>query len=127
MAEDLARLDELFVKHLRLFSKRPLPFGLEVHAGWTDLLDTLLSRIETILDDIPDASFEILQVKEKFGTLRFYYQIDNASDTATAAIRQAVEATATASRFCCERCGASGQLDSKNGWMRVRCRTCDDD
>ncbi|SHI52140.1 hypothetical protein [Pollutimonas bauzanensis] len=127
MAEDLARLDELFVKHLRLFSKRPLPFGLEVHAGWTDLLDTLLSRIETILDDIPDASFEILQVKEKFGTLRFYYQIDNASDTATAAIRQAVEATAAASSFCCERCGASGQLDSKNGWMRVRCRTCDDD
>ena len=55
------------------------------------------------------------QVKEKFGTLRFY---TNATDDY---IRGAISMAEAMSLTTCEECGNPGQSNS-TGWLRVRCK-----
>jgi len=59
------------------------------------------------------------QVKEKFGTLRFYYDGGDVGD----GYFRGVEAMAEAmSSVTCEECGAPGQLRG-GGWIRCLCDT----
>jgi len=56
----------------------------------------------------------VSQVKEKFGTLRFYY------DGGDEYIRGAVDLAESMTGATCEECGAPGKVSDK-GWIRVRC------
>ncbi len=58
----------------------------------------------------------VVQVKEKFGTLRFYY---NGGDTYIDAMVSFAEAM---SACTCERCGAPGVIRG-GGWVRTLCDT----
>jgi hypothetical protein len=65
---------------------------------------------------VPDAVEQVvaLQVKEKYGTLRFYC---HGGDDYTQGVLDMAE---TLSSMTCERCGAPGQLRD-GGWMRTLC------
>ncbi len=63
----------------------------------------------------PDTGFRVDQVKEKFGTLRFYCSTD---DT----IRRYVGFAESLSAVTCEQCGAYGKTESVGGWMSTRCK-----
>ena len=69
-------------------------------------------------DSVPDAMqpVTILQVKEKFGTLRFYYQGGDQF------VRGAVWVTEGMSAHVCETCGAPGSRGG-TGWIRTLCPT----
>jgi hypothetical protein len=43
--------------------------------GWFIIIHHLMIKINDLLDDYDD--FEVVQVKEKFGGLRFYYRLEN--------------------------------------------------
>lgn len=60
------------------------------------------------------------QVKEKFGTLRFYY---HGGDEYTQAI---VDFAASLSCYTCEDCGAMDETVGRNsrGWIRTTCEKC---
>jgi hypothetical protein len=64
---------------------------------------------------------EACQVKEKFGTLRFY--VDTASDVDDEACRLISEAEAESARTC-EECGAPGKSTAKNFWYKTLCDKC---
>ena len=55
-----------------------------------------------------------VQVKEKFGTLRFYY---DGGDHVTQGIVMMAESL---SAVTCEQCGAPGQPDTR-GWVKTLC------
>lgn len=59
------------------------------------------------------------QVKEKFGTLRFYMTAHNPG------ITEAIRAAEAASAITCEDCGDPG-TPRQNGWLRTLCDTCND-
>lgn len=80
--------------------------------GWFKILWDLSKELSK-LDPIPRA----LQVKEKFGTLRFYY--DNGSDEAHTLVHEAELKSA----LTCETCGAAGNLRG-TGWLRTECDEC---
>jgi hypothetical protein len=62
----------------------------------------------------------VLQIKEKCGTLRFYWSGD-LSDAAKAKVKEAI-ALATARSTCtCEICGAEGWLHNRGGWFATAC------
>jgi ribosomal protein L40E len=67
--------------------------------------------------DVP----RVLQVKEKFGTLRFCARVP---DILLNHWRREVEAAEERSAEVCERCGAPGQL-LREGWRRTRCEKCE--
>ena len=91
----------------------------DVGQGWQSLID-ILDRQLTILD--PD--YKILQVKEKFGGLRYYI---NTSDDCTNTDRMyaIIDTIESLSFRICEDCGRPGE-ERKNGWIRTLCDECEE-
>jgi hypothetical protein len=84
-------------------------FGFETGDGWLELLKECFSRLVSLGEEC-----EILEVKEKFGTLRIYA---NASQEANTIIEE-YEAR---SEQICEECGQPGTLRKQTGWYRTTC------
>lgn len=87
---------------------------LECGPGWTDLLDasfTWLHQIAATREWAPT------QIKEKFGTLRFYWYGDlpDLGD-------QIISAAEHISAHICELCGAPSHIRKDSGWWSTRCR-----
>lgn len=124
MSEKRVRLDVLPTLYPRLFPTGPLPWGFEHGDGWCNLIETLCARLDTILQAEPCASIRMKQVKEKFGGLRFYYELHDASDEMVNGIRQAVNLAAAASKHICERCASPASVDKKASWLSALCDRC---
>ncbi|MCI0349915.1 MAG: hypothetical protein L0Z53_10860 [Acidobacteriales bacterium] len=80
---------------------------IECGEGWASLYLPLIERCRA--DGV-----SVLQIKEKFGGLRFY--VGPASDELYAAIDMAEAASLT----MCEECGASGKRRG-GSWIRTLC------
>jgi len=83
----------------------------KTEAPWTqEDVDAARNKLSAIQNSLP----QIQQVKEKFGTLRFYV---NGSDDVTTALVGMAESLST---ITCEDCGNRGTL--RHGrWLRVLC------
>ena len=80
----------------------------ECDAGWHDLLDRLCVRIRAAL--LADGGpFKFSQIKEKYGTLRVYWdgKIAPATD---AQIEEAIALAEARSAVTCEVCAEEGRL-----------------
>lgn len=90
-------------------------FGFECGAGWLGILETLCERLSEARTQDNIERFRILQIKEKFGTLRVYHSSTNPT------ICKHVHCAEEMSSTVCEVCGASGRLIFNGGWQRTRC------
>lgn len=91
-------------------------FGFECGDGWYDLLYELFEKIETHFKTQPPEvvdAFSVQQIKEKYGTLRFYCSGD---DVVEGFIREAEDK----SEVTCEACGKPGKI-RPGGWISVQC------
>jgi hypothetical protein len=94
-----------------------MPFGFEHGDGWFGIVWRLCEQLEPAvkrLEEETGRKFEVFQVKEKFGGLRFY--CDCSTDEIDALIRAAEEE----STRTCDVCGRQGTTRG-GGWMRTRC------
>lgn len=95
---------------------------LSVDAGWYPLViatDRQLTRL--------DAHYRVLQIKEKFGTLRYYswLSIDDAGSDLFDDMYAITDDAERASARICERCGAPGILHrSRRIRVKTLCNTC---
>ncbi len=80
--------------------------------GWYDLIFRLSEKLEVAITGLPECYAD--QVKEKFGTLRFY--MSSSTDEMEAWIDEAEAESAVT----CEECGAPGKLRGK-GWLYTAC------
>lgn len=87
-------------------------WGFTHSDGWFKIIWQLSLALESV-----DSEIVATQVKEKFGTLRFYTNKWN--EDANEYIRLAEELSA----ITCEECGKKGKLSSQ-GWYKVRCAEC---
>lgn len=124
MSPEKTRL--LFEKHRHIFRGRYLPvtenllpFGIECGDGWFALIDELATTIDRILESDKQLanSFIVIQVKEKFGTLRFY------TSPTPDVIHYLCEFAEAMSSHICESCGMPGKPNDR-GWIRTLCQTC---
>ena len=88
--------------------------------GWNDLLERAFSALQAHLSANPEVakSFFISDMKEKFGTLRFYYH--GGDDTVE---KISNEAEWWSCRTC-ESCGKAGATCSSGYWISTRCPAC---
>ena len=110
-----------FFNPINPLSQSLMAFGFECEDGWFDLIWRLCADIEKMLPqmiNIPEEPFEVVQVKEKFGTLRFY------TTTGTQEIRKRINQAEQESAGICELCGAPGKQYEIRGWLMVRCERC---
>jgi hypothetical protein len=91
-------------------------WGFECGDGWMDLIYRLGQAISAHTESI-GLDIVATQVKEKFGTLRFY--VDGGDEE----IFQLIDAAEHESATICELCGAPGTLVMK-GWCSTRCESC---
>ena len=121
--------DRLFAKY-KFFHPEDrsslMMFGFDHGDGWNDLITVLCEGIQSHLDGLqrmavfPESPFEVLQVKEKFGTLRFY---TNWTDSEIDKLIGEAEAK---SAKTCEFCGKDGKRRG-GGWVRTLCDGCDEE
>ncbi len=128
--EKTLKLMREFPRLLRKSVAHPSPLqfrGIEAGDGWYEIICQLLSEIEakSISTGISKRKWpRVLQIKEKFGTLRFYIDISAFDATDLELVRNMISAAETKSLEICEECGAPGTL-YKNGWMYVKCPECE--
>ena len=91
--------------------------------GWRAIVETACRRLDAILAAEPDAELFIHDVKEKYGGLRLAVTEIGLSETASAAMEQAVDLAEAHSFHVCEICGGPGQLSQHRGWYATRCET----
>ncbi len=89
-------------------------YGIEYPRGWHRLVVRLATSITNLTP--PDARPTCVQVKEKFGELRFYLA-DEAPDEVVAAIDAAKEE----SRKTCQECGRPGRIREIESWLSTLC------
>lgn len=95
-------------------------WGFSCEDGWEPLIRECAAKIEAINNRIenPDQYIIAIQVKEKYGTLRFYvgsYPTEHGTE-----IDEAINMAETKSEVTCEVCGNPGKTVGV-GWLRTVC------
>jgi hypothetical protein len=86
------------------------PSVSNVGPGWLKLVQPLWLYCES-------NEIEVVQVKEKFGSLRFY------TKHSTPALANLINAAEEKSEHTCEWCGAEGKCGGY-GWIKTLCDPC---
>jgi hypothetical protein len=120
--DKLWKVEEL----LRQFSNNPVWHTIQCQSGW---IDTIYQLHEALLIVYPE--YRIVQIKQKFGTLRFYIDQYPKYNTAQHLIVAAcVQYGERKSQRICERCGAEHYSDNVElrtmyGWHHTYCDKCE--
>lgn len=106
------------IESLKIFENAPI----EIKDGWTDLIYELGKDI-TELCELTNCELPMIQqVKEKMGTLRFYYNCLNSPypEIVEKSIRALVFKAESKSATTCETCGKWGETRT-NGIVHTSC------
>ena len=97
------------------------PYGDETGEGWQSIIADTHKRLRHL-----DPGYTILQIKEKFGGLRYYFAQSKNIDPITWEIMEdvVIAAELRCSRIC-EHCGAPGEPRA-GGWIKTLCDVCAD-
>lgn len=98
-------------------------WGFDCGDGWFNIINQLMGNIQNHIDwrakqghVVPQVTLD--QVKEKFGTLRFYYT--GGDDVIDGMVRMAE----SMSGVTCESCGNVGERRG-GGWVHTYCEPCE--
>lgn len=105
-------------------------WGLAIGDGWQAHVDSVCALIQE-LSNRTGVKLIAVQVKEKFGGLRFYYSLEFPEDMEEKKIDwltkrfdglvQVMEALCS---FTCEECGKDGTTAGSTGWVKCLCGEC---
>ena len=111
------RYPKMFVNRNSSMQESCMCWGFECGDGWFDLIDELCGNIQRYIDQNPRLNVPqvvVEQVKEKFGTLRFYVR---GGDDLT---RGMIWFAESMSGRICETCGKPGKRRG-HGWIYTAC------
>lgn len=94
---------------------------ISVDAGWYPLVIATDHRLAEI-----DAGYVVHQIKEKFGTLRYYCgpSSDDPSPELLDTLDAITDDAERASAITCERCGEPAVLQRIRNWVKTLCHAC---
>jgi hypothetical protein len=112
------KFPKLFVDRYKSAQETCMCWGFNHGNGWYNLVDSLCTCIQHYLDYKPEISQVIIdQVKEKYGSLRFYF---HGGDEYVQGLVTMVEYLSAST---CEICGNPGKIEN-DSWIKVRCDKC---
>jgi len=114
------KLADRFPSFFRNLRTNRMMFGIEHDAGWFDIIWRMCERIEEYVKDRPELDFRFAQIKEKFASLRVYFE--GGDDT----LYEIIEGYEKESETTCEDCGSREDTMpySSTGWWKTRCLKC---
>jgi hypothetical protein len=98
--------------------------GLAIGDGWFNLLHNACQKLK---DKGFAPHITAVQIKEKFGLLRFYYSTQDLDASQASMVRTIVAEAEAASGFTCERCGRGDTVETSNRrgpWVKTLCYPC---
>ena len=107
--------NKLFDKYPKIFVQKDLE--IDTGDGWYNILDTLCGQIQN-LNLLKQFNVEAVQVKQKFGGLRFYY---NGGDEFIEGLTSMAEAI---SNRTCEECGSPATTTTRGHYTKTQCLRC---
>lgn len=134
------RYPKIFANRHEDMTTTAMCWGFDCGDGWFNILDQLCSQIQHHIDwkekqrnwaidfnskaaqeemrVVPESIPQVVayQVKEKFGTLRFYYNGGNERISGMVALAEGMSAVS------CERCGCPAKIRG-DGWVQTLCDT----
>ena len=122
--------DQLFEKYPKIFRQKDLPMTQTamcwrfdgVPDSWYTILDVLCGLIQCHVDSGKISQVEATQVKEKFGSARFY------TNTCDEVIDAYIEFAEWMTGRICSRCGSDQDVScKKTGWVNYLCANCQKD
>jgi hypothetical protein len=114
----IADFPELYEKHGYSTKERPFSVSFGVGEGWFTLLYELSLDITNHVKKNPDSAIGITDIKEKFGTLRYYFY--GGDET----IENLIHKAERSSGYTCEKCGSWAEVMTNGGWLSTRCINC---
>lgn len=124
MNQDLDKLlcekyPKIFANRNKSMTETAMCWGFDHGDGWYKIIDNACSVIQRHIDWKNRSEEKVRQVtadqvKEKFGSLRFY--VSGGDDYTDGVISMAEEMSSTT----CEKCGSPGRLRGK-GWLYTAC------
>ena len=113
------RYHKMMVNRNKSMMETTMYWGFECGDGWFNIIDQLMGNIQHHIDWRNRKGEVVLQVtvdqvKEKFGTLRFYYT--GGDDY----VRGLVSMAESMSGVTCESCGNPGK-STGGGWIKTVC------
>jgi hypothetical protein len=112
---------KMMVNRTKSMQETCMCWGFDCGDGWFNILDQLMGNIQHHIDwnnreseVVPQVTLD--QVKEKLGTLRFYY---TGGDDYISGLVSMAESM---SGVTCETCGNPGTRDGQ-GWITTLCET----
>jgi hypothetical protein len=119
-----------------MISKNGIQVEQAIHSvgeGWTSLVESIYKYIDKFKTTVA-----VVCVKEKFGTLRFYYDVqtlqlgeNESSDVEIPYFEEELEDIENYVRMAeiksgtiCEACGADGSIRNERPWVRTLCTAC---
>jgi hypothetical protein len=108
---------KMMVNRDKPMTETAMCWGFSCGDGWFPILNQLMGNIQSHIDwkngECPQVTLD--QVKEKFGTLRFYYT--GGDDY----IRGLVSMAESMSGITCEKCGKPGTRTG-GSWIKTACK-----
>jgi hypothetical protein len=97
-------------------------YGIACGEGWIPLIDECA---EELCEVDPQEEIKFVQIKEKFGSLRFYIWVDmkDAKELYTKA-REIIQKYEMEASTTCEQCNKPSNLQTINGYMYNVCDSC---
>jgi hypothetical protein len=95
-------------------------YGCVAPDGWKDIVlkaDAMLAYM--------DPKYKITQIKEKWGTLRYYFETEKSGIELDIMYAIATQAEAYSASVC-ETCGKFGELRTERRYIQTLCSKCED-
>ncbi len=140
------KIDALVARFPRLFHHRHPRVWSDLPQGWTELADQLFADLDAMLDDDAASVFKVIQIKEKYASLRVYWSLgeeetlvldvigsgstqrfDKGPTDPTALferIRACVKEACEQAETTCQVCGNGSASAVGSGWIVTLCGTC---
>jgi hypothetical protein len=90
---------------------------IECDPGWYPIISQLDLDIRKVAPD-----YTILQIKEKFGGLRYY--IGSLHESVFDQVHAIISEAERVADETCECCGEPGELCRRGGWLKTLCKQC---
>lgn len=120
---------KLFSDYPKLYVDKDKPdhvslmcYGFECGDGWFDLINDLSASLEKFIEE-KNINLRAMQVKQKFGGLRFYTEQNNVSKEDMIVAYSFIKKAEELSYKTCETCGKPGVIrnDRDSGWVVALC------
>jgi hypothetical protein len=114
----LEKYPKIFIQHSKPMTETCMCWLFECGDGWFKIIDLLCEMLQWDIDHNKHPQIEASQVKEKFGSLRFYV---NGSDDKQDGM---IDYVCALSNYVCEHCGSMEDVTQTKGWITTICKKC---